>query len=558
MANGNTVQLFDYEIFTSSLKQIETSTKTLINTMNPYSFVMAERDGFFKDALLDSDVLLPDGADMVFASKILANKNINRTSGADLHHYLLTKLNKEGGRCFYLGPSESTLKKIKDRISEEYPAIKVSHYATSSTFHFNAIENADIIKLVNAFKPDVLFIDMNGPKPVKWAHIHKDQIDANIICTIGSVFDLYARAVNSPGKTWTAYYTPIFFFSIFKERTKQIISRTKLFSNAHSNKNILILGYNKVSKKIVEYLETNKVGINIIGFCEDVKNVKELTHYPVLCGIDGAINISLALNVHEIYSTIYPEKDSRIYNLMQQADHECIRFKIVPDFTQFINHPVNFGYLNDLPVLSVRKEPLEKYKNRLIKRVVDVLVSFSVMAFILTWLLPILGLLIFIESPGPIFFVQYRSGRNKKPFKCIKLRSMYMNKESEICQATRDDPRFTKIGKFIRRSGLDEFPQFINVLIGNMSLVGPRPHMLRHTEDFSKVSNHYTVRHFIKPGITGWAQINSYRGEITKPEQVQDRAEHDVWYLENWSIWLDIRILFLTVLNKLKGEKDAF
>ena len=135
---------------------------------------------------------------------------------------------------------------------------------------------------------------------------------------------------------------------------------------------------------------------------------------------------------------------------------------------------------------------------------------------------------------------------------------MYVNRESDTHQATKDDARFTKVGKFIRHTSLDEFPQFINVLLGNMSLVGPRPHMLKHTEDFAKMVSKYPVRHFLKPGITGWAQIKSYRGTITESGQVEERAQHDIWYLENWSLWLDIRILFLTVLNKLKGEKDAF
>ncbi len=580
MDNCNTVQLFDYHVFISDLGQLETNSKTLINTINPYSFVIAERDSLFKDALLDSDVLLPDGVGIVLASKVLANKKIKKIAGADLHQYLLTKLNKEGGKCFYLGSSESTLQKIKARVSVEYPAIKVGSYSPPFASHFNAAENAEMINAVNEFKPDVLFVGMTAPKQEKWAYVNKDQIDAQIICSIGAVFDFYAGTVNRPGKIWinmglewfirllkepkrmwkrTVYYAPIFVYFLFQEKTKQFINHFSFLNGVHPNKNILILGYNKVSKRIVEYLESGKVGSNIIGFCEDAKNVKELTHYPVLCGIDGAIKTSLALNVHEIYSTIYPENDSRIYKLMQQADQECIRFKIVPDFSHFISHPVNFDYLdNNLPVLSVRKEPLEKFGNRLIKRLIDIAISFSVMIFILTWLLPLLGLLILLESPGPIFFVQYRSGKNKKPFKCIKLRSMRINKESDINQATKDDPRFTKTGKFIRRTGLDEFPQFINVFIGNMSLVGPRPHMLKHTEDFSKLANNYTVRHFVKPGITGWAQVKSYRGEITKPEQVQERAEHDVWYLENWSLWLDIRILFLTVLNKIKGEKDAF
>lgn len=579
MDNCNTVQLFDYYVFISDLEQLETNSKTMISTINPYSFVMAERDGLFKDALLDSDILLPDGVGIVLASKILVNKKIKKVAGADLQDYLLNKLNKEGGRCFYLGSSENTLKKIKERISLEYPAIEVGYYSPPFASHFSASENAEMIRIVNAFKPDVLFIGMTAPKQEKWAYVHKDQIDAQIIGSIGAAFDFYAGTVSRPDKIWidvglewlvrlvkepkrmwkrTVYYAPIFAYAVFKEKTKQLVNQIGLFNNAHSNKNILILGYNKVSKRVVEYLESSKVGVNIIGFCEDFINIKELTHYPILSGVDGAINISRDLNVHEIYSTIYPEKDSRIYKIMQQADHECIRFKIIPDFSHLINYPVNFGYLNDLPILSVRKEPLERYGNRLIKRFIDIAISFFVMVFILTWLLPILGLLIFLESPGPIFFVQYRSGKNKKPFKCIKLRSMYINKESDICQATKNDPRFTKVGKLIRRTGLDEFPQFINVLIGNMSLVGPRPHMLKHTEDFAKLANNYTVRHFVKPGITGWAQVKSYRGEITNPEQVQERAEHDIWYLENWSLWLDIRILFLTLFNKIKGEKDAF
>jgi putative colanic acid biosynthesis UDP-glucose lipid carrier transferase len=172
--------------------------------------------------------------------------------------------------------------------------------------------------------------------------------------------------------------------------------------------------------------------------------------------------------------------------------------------------------------------------------------------------MPLLGLLIFIESGFPIFFKQLRTGRNKKSFYCWKFRSMKANKEADLKQASPNDNRITKVGKFLRKTSLDEFPQFINVFRGEMSLVGPRPHMIKHTSDYSQVVDDYMVRQFIKPGITGWAQINGYRGEITNPEQIKMRVNKDLWYLENWTLWLDIQILFLTVYYIFRGDKNAF
>jgi putative colanic acid biosynthesis UDP-glucose lipid carrier transferase len=184
-------------------------------------------------------------------------------------------------------------------------------------------------------------------------------------------------------------------------------------------------------------------------------------------------------------------------------------------------------------------------------------VSGLVTIFILSWLIPLLGLLIKLESKGPILFVQLRSGKNNKPFRCYKFRSMGENKDPSV-QATKNDMRVTKIGRFIRKSSLDEFPQFLNVLKGEMSIVGPRPHMLKHTEDFASKADEYMVRQFLKPGITGWAQVNGYRGEIRELVHIKKRVEYDLWYLENWSLWLDVRIMFLTVYNVFKGEENAY
>ena len=323
-------------------------------------------------------------------------------------------------------------------------------------------------------------------------------------------------------------------------------------------KKVIILGYNDTAKKLAKYFEEEGANTEMVGYIEDNVNVNELSHYPVLADVCDTLKIARNLNIQEIFSTITPEQNNDIYNLMYQSEKECIRFKIVPNLSVFIKREVHIEYFGDLPILSLRSEPLDDVGNRMKKRFLDVTVSLFVIVFILSWLIPLLGILIFLESGWPIFFKQLRTGKNLKPFYCRKLRSMKVNKDANLKQATQNDARVTRIGRFIRKTSLDEFPQFINVLKGEMSLVGPRPHMLKHTSDYSKIVEEYSVRQFLKPGITGWAQINGYRGEITNPEQIKMRVSKDLWYLENWTLWLDIQILFLTVYYVFKGDKKAF
>jgi putative colanic acid biosysnthesis UDP-glucose lipid carrier transferase len=331
------------------------------------------------------------------------------------------------------------------------------------------------------------------------------------------------------------------------------------FKNSHYLiKKVIILGYNDTAKKLAKYFEEDSINTRLIGFIEDNKNIYELSHYPVLSDISDTLEVAKELGAQEIFSTITPEQNKDIYRLMYQAEKECIRFKIVPNLSVFITREVHIDYFGDLPILSLRSEPLDDVGNRIKKRALDITLSFLVITSILSWLIPLLGLLIFLESRGPIFFKQLRTGKDKKSFYCIKFRSMRLNKDADLKQATQNDMRVTKIGRFIRKSSLDEVPQFFNVLIGEMSLIGPRPHMLKHTSDYSQVVDDYMVRQFIKPGITGWAQIHGYRGEITNPEQIQMRVDKDLWYLENWTLWLDIQILFMTIYYVLRGDKNAF
>lgn len=312
---------------------------------------------------------------------------------------------------------------------------------------------------------------------------------------------------------------------------------------------IIILGYNPIAKKLVEYLEKGVINAEIIGFCEEDENIHENTHYPVLNSIDQTLSTCKMYNATDIYSTIAPEQNRQVYDLIRKADQNFIRFKLIPDLGIFIKQKLYIDYIQDLPVITTRREPLQDLSNRIRKRASDVTISLLVIIFFLSFLVPLIGLLIKLGSKGPIFFKQLRSARNNKSFYLIKFRSMYVNDKSDYEQASQGDERITPLGRFLRRSSLDEFPQFINVLKGQMSIVGPRPHMLKHTSDYSALLNKYMIRQFVKPGITGWAQVNGLRGETKMLSQMEQRVEHDIWYMENWSLWLDVRIIFMTILN---------
>lgn len=321
---------------------------------------------------------------------------------------------------------------------------------------------------------------------------------------------------------------------------------------------VLILGFNDTAKKLAGYLEEDGFNTKLMGFVENEENMNELTTYPVYQNIENAVQLAKQLNVHEIFSTITPEQNNIIYQLIRESEDHCLRFKVVPSLSAHFNKSVEIDFIKDMPVLSMRPDPLEDVGNRMIKRIADVTISGLVIVFILSWMIPLVGILIWIDSRGPIFFSQLRTGLNDTPFYCWKFRTMTVNAESDSKQATKNDARITRLGSFLRKTSIDEFPQFINVFRGQMSLVGPRPHMLKHTSEYSKLVDHYMIRQLLKPGITGWAQVNGLRGEISHPTQIQQRVASDLWYLENWSLLLDLKILFLTFYRVFTGDKHAY
>ena len=337
-----------------------------------------------------------------------------------------------------------------------------------------------------------------------------------------------------------------------------LLIRKRQRASLMDTRKAVIVGAGRTGQDLHEYLLKNwDTGYRVVGFFDDEPgSVSEAQLYL------GDVKHCLAYVKHhkitEIFCTLPVSEAKTIKKLMLDADKNLIRFKSVPEYYDYGNKPVYIKSFGQIPVISVRAEPLENLLNRSIKRTFDIVFSLFVTLFIFSWLFPILALIIKLESKGPVFFVQSRSGHNNEPFKCYKFRSMYVNGDADKRQATRNDSRITALGAFMRRTSLDELPQFFNVLIGNMSVVGPRPHMLNHTEEYSELIDMFMVRHFLKPGITGQAQVKGFRGETKTVEDMNQRVEADLWYLENWSFLLDLKIIFLTVRNSLVGEDNAF
>jgi len=240
------------------------------------------------------------------------------------------------------------------------------------------------------------------------------------------------------------------------------------------------------------------------------------------------------------------------------AEHKMIRIYMVPEFKN--NHLGSYyvDIIHDMPFLKLIKEPLSNPKKQFLKRFFDILFSLFVIVFLLSWLMPLIALIIKLESKGPVFFLQKRSGLKNEPFECVKFRSMAVNEIADLQTARKNDSRITKFGAFMRKTSIDELPQFINVFLGDMSVVGPRPHMISQTEQYSKITKKYMTRHIVKPGITGWAQVMGSRGEIFSNRDMEKRIEKDIWYIQHWSFFLDLKIIFLTFYNIIRGDDQAY
>lgn len=318
-------------------------------------------------------------------------------------------------------------------------------------------------------------------------------------------------------------------------------------------RNAIIIGYTPEAIRLKEVFENrNDYGYRFLGFFSDKKN-----NANIVGKVEAIKEFVIDKKIDEIYCSLNEISNDQLKNLVEFSDDNKITIKFIPDSKEIFSKNLKIDYYELFPVLSLRKTQLHQPEVQFSKRLFDILFSLIVIIFMLSWIVPLLALIIKLESKGPIFFRQGRPGLDEREFFCYKFRSMKVNKTTEK-EASKNDPRVTKIGKFMRKTSIDELPQFLNVLIGEMSVVGPRPHLWSQNKTYGFKIKKYMVRHYVKPGITGLAQVRGFRGEIETDEDMINRIKYDVFYIENWSMLLDIKIIVQTVVNIFKGEEKAY
>lgn len=349
------------------------------------------------------------------------------------------------------------------------------------------------------------------------------------------------------------YFYSIFIVAIFGWRYGFLNTIRYYRVKGFNYRRVLLVGHGQAIQSFYSEINNHpEYGLRFMGYFTDTD---ERT-IPYNGKVNDLYEFALENDIDEIYCS-FVSNDQRISEIAKFADQNLIRFRLLPNIGIKLSKNIEIEFFGDTPVFVNRKEPLELFHNRVLKRLFDIVFSSIIILVFFPILIPVLAIAIKLESKGSVFFKQSRTGLKSDSFICYKFRSMQLNSESDLRQAREGDERITKVGRFLRQHNLDELPQFFNVLIGQMSVVGPRPHMLAHTEQYSELIDAFMVRHLIKPGITGLSQIRGLRGETADLKLMEERVKVDVYYLENWSFFLDVKIVAITLYRTFVGDSKA-
>ncbi|GAB4424112.1 MAG: undecaprenyl-phosphate glucose phosphotransferase [Bacteroidia bacterium] len=371
---------------------------------------------------------------------------------------------------------------------------------------------------------------------------------------------VYMLLIQRPEAIWD-FTLPYLGVSIalagYRMALKQIHRYRRILFRGHK---VVIVGSGKTANMLDKFFTSSLADVHRFLAMDTTWAHESASH--VQQEIDQVKEFCLREHVDEIYYALplnAPQAPALIEDMSTFADNNYINFRIANEYSILNRKAADIQYFNRTPVFALHRNPLStSLSNRLTKRMFDVVFSGLVLITIFPVIYLIVGTLIKLSSPGPVFYRQWRSGRRNEKFLCWKFRTMRVQKDDKFVQATKHDPRVTRIGAFLRKTSLDEFPQFINVFLGHMSVVGPRPHPLPLNDIFAPEIQEYFFRYYITPGITGYAQVNGFRGETKDAEAMRKRIEFDTWYIQNWSLKLDLKIIWLTVANVFKGEENAY
>ncbi|QQS36354.1 MAG: exopolysaccharide biosynthesis polyprenyl glycosylphosphotransferase [Ignavibacteriales bacterium] len=331
-----------------------------------------------------------------------------------------------------------------------------------------------------------------------------------------------------------------------------------LMRKEKNQKNLLIVGAGETGRSIKELIVKHpEFGLRFSGYVDIEKDSVLIDDY--LGTTEELDRIITQIKIDTVVIALSLVDPLLLDNIIRVCNKHAVRTHIIPDYFKFLSKKYQVNLIGDFPVITVRAEPLSEIHWRFLKRIFDINFSLLVFALVLWWLIPVIYLLNLINSRGKLFFIQERTGAHGKTFNCYKFRTMHESKQTDtFVPVVQDDPRITELGKILRRTNLDELPQFINVFKGDMSVVGPRPHMISFQKIYEQMVEEIKIRSWVKPGITGWAQIHGLRGDVPDFEEnkkrMKKRIDYDLWYIENWSPWLDIQIILLTGWQMVKGD----
>ncbi len=358
----------------------------------------------------------------------------------------------------------------------------------------------------------------------------------------------------------TTFLLPIFIFSSLNfVLLSLLLEFFKIKRSSTFESNILLVGIGDKFNHVLDFVNNiQESGYEVAGFLDDDQTESTREGINYLGKIRDLANILDTKEIDEIFIMGSSMSKEEFEKIIMVADYQGVRINLIPEAPIFGGSTFKPFNLNGVPVFQHRQTPLDSINNFLLKRAFDILFSLIVIILLFPVLL-LIGILIYLDGNGNIIYAPLRKGESGKPFRCYKFRTMKVNDNpiNGTKSTVKNDPRLTKVGKYLRKFDLDELPQFFNVLKGDMSVVGPRPHRVNLQNDFRKIVNDYMVRHYVKPGVSGWAQVNGWRGPTTSDIQKKERIKHDLWYIENWNFWLDLKIIFLTVFGK-KVRINAF
>lgn len=416
------------------------------------------------------------------------------------------------------------------------------------------------VYLTSFLMSSLLFPSMVQLRLIKWSDVFvRVFTTCAMMLLFISLIMLLARPDHHFPRTFIFTSIAAYFVVLMSERSLLRIILTHARANKRNLKKVVLIGNDETVFQLYRILSTPIYGYDIVAMFYDGECANEEIRKKRMGGTNNVYGwLANNRDINEIYAYFPKEQHETINMMSKYCDNHLIRFYYLPAIDVF-KGKITFTLLDDIPIIARREEPLRQTKNKIVKRIFDLIFSTIVLILVFPWVFIWVAIMIKIQSPGPIFFLQDRTGQDGKIFKCIKFRSMKVNKDSDTTQATKDDPRKFPFGNFMRKANIDELPQFINVFKGEMSVVGPRPHMLKHTEEYSRLINRFMVRHFAKPGITGLAQVTGFRGETRYIDQMEGRVKKDIEYIENWTFWLDLKIIIKTVTNMLgKEEGNAY